>query len=239
MEHKLLLEIAADPDSVSPASHAQRIRNFPCVICLLCVSSSQHECNRLVDDMVKERRFNMGIDLHDLEEAAVLLDRNTSFRMVRISHPDAGKTAEPAINPIQLKSQLKQIALPVHTHHNTYSVFPDNDGPDNENKDNLRGRLPLLPFVDESELYQQFNLIESWDSETNQVLIENMPDVLRTVGVDETGLTSMHVFIADDSPSATIQNGHGLETSMTALPTLYWLYRRDLMPPKSGRSQAG
>jgi hypothetical protein len=125
--------------------------------------------------------------------------------MGRISDPDAGETEEPVINPIQLKSQLKQIAVAMHSHHDASSEFPDNDGHDNENKGNLSYRVHLLPFVDKSQLYQQFNLIESGDDETNQALIDKMPDVFRTPGVAEPGLTSMHVFIADDAPYGDVR----------------------------------
>jgi hypothetical protein len=44
------------------------------------------------------------------------------------------------------------------------------------------------------------SLAITWDSETNKTLIEKMPDVFKTPGVDESGLTSMHVFMGDNAP---------------------------------------
>ncbi|QDU98117.1 DUF1559 family PulG-like putative transporter [Lignipirellula cremea] len=44
----------------------------------------------------------------------------------------------------------------------------------------LSWRVLLLPYLGEQELYEQFHLDESWDSEHNQPLLARMPDVYRS-----------------------------------------------------------
>ncbi len=160
--------------------------------------------NSLLDEAMKELKSGLGLDPRDIEEVAILLDRKTIFSMARIADPDADETEEPPIDPIQLKNQLKQIALAMHNHHDAYNAFPDNDGRDNENKGNLSWRVHVLQMMD-PRLYRQFHLNEPWDSEHNKTLIEKMPDVYRTPGVKQNGETSVHGIVGKN----TIFSGDG------------------------------
>jgi hypothetical protein len=58
----------------------------------------------------------------------------------------------------------------------------------------------LLPWLEQAELYNEFNLDEPWDSEHNKQLIEKMPDVFKTAGVEEAGKTSYHMFLGEGTP---------------------------------------
>ena len=70
-------------------------------------------------------------------------------------------------------------------------------------KTGLSWRVYLLPFVDQAQLYNQFNMDEDWDSPHNKALIEQMPDVFKVEGVDKPGHTSVHVFTGDDTAMRT------------------------------------
>ncbi|MFN9720010.1 MAG: DUF1559 domain-containing protein [Planctomycetota bacterium] len=98
-------------------------------------------------------------------------------------------------------NSIRQIGLAMFNYHDVYSGFPSWNTPQG-NKENrgLSWRVYLLPFLEETELYNQFHLDEPWDSEHNKALIEKMPKVYQTAGVEEPGKTSLHVFLGDSTP---------------------------------------
>ncbi len=50
-----------------------------------------------------------------------------------------------------------------------------------EKKPKLSWRVHVLPFMNESKLYEEFKLDESWDSEHNKALISKMPAIYRDI----------------------------------------------------------
>lgn len=117
---------------------------------------------------------------------------------------DAGKKAQAAAQRSREMLHMKMIGLAFHNYHDVYQAFPRFDGdarpdPDKANR-GLSWRVHLLPFLEAADLYEQFNLEEPWDSETNKELIERMPDIFKSKGVDKPGHTSIHVFIGDQTP---------------------------------------
>jgi hypothetical protein len=99
---------------------------------------------------------------------------------------------------VQDQNNLKQMALAMHNHHDTYGTFPaatayrTKDG-----KPGLSWRVALLPFVEQSNLYRQFKLDESWDSPHNIQLLALMPKVYLQPGqaIDRQGLTHYQVLV--------------------------------------------
>jgi hypothetical protein len=75
-------------------------------------------------------------------------------------------------------NQLKQIAIAMHNHHDTFKKFPP-PAFGREGKPLLSWRVKLLPFLEHNALYMRFHLDEPWDSEHNIKLLEEMPDVYR------------------------------------------------------------
>lgn len=98
------------------------------------------------------------------------------------------------------QAAIRQMALAMHIFHDVHSAFPAWNGLGEDHPDGLSWRVHLLPYLDQAELYSQFHLDEPWDSEHNQTLIEKMPDVFRTEGVEAPGRTSYHVFLGDQTP---------------------------------------
>jgi hypothetical protein len=78
-------------------------------------------------------------------------------------------------------SNLKMIALATHNHAAALNdVMPQNII-DKNGKALLSWRVQLLPFLEgENELYKQFRLDESWDSEHNFKLLEKLPKVFES-----------------------------------------------------------
>ena len=113
------------------------------------------------------------------------------------------REARDAARRSQLKNSLKQIGLAFHNYHDVYGTFPRASGPGGRNqepKPGLSWRVHLLPFLDQLDLYEQFKLDEPWDSDHNKTLIAGMPDVFKFEGVDEAGMTSVHVFTGAGTP---------------------------------------
>ncbi|MCA9008917.1 MAG: DUF1559 domain-containing protein [Planctomycetaceae bacterium] len=110
------------------------------------------------------------------------------------------------------KNNLKQIGLAFHNYHDVYNHFPAANGNGEQEQGNNTGlswRVYLLPFVEEAELYNQFNMDEDWDSPHNKALIEQMPDVFKVAGIDKKGHTTIHVFAGDDT-AMRMDDGVGL-----------------------------
>lgn len=104
------------------------------------------------------------------------------------------------------RNNMKQIGLAFHNYHDVYNHFPAANGNGEHGqgkKTGLSWRVQLLPFIEQSGLYQQFKLDEDWDSPHNKALVEKMPDIFKVEGIDKPGHTSVHVFTGDDTSMGT------------------------------------
>ena len=76
-------------------------------------------------------------------------------------------------------NHLKQIALAFHIFHDAYGCFPPAAviGPDG--KPWHSWRVLLLPFIEELDLYKQYDFSQPWDSPKNLAVAEKMPAIFR------------------------------------------------------------
>jgi hypothetical protein len=74
------------------------------------------------------------------------------------------------------QNRLKELGLAFHNYHDTFGFFP-HDIRDKDGKALLSWRVAILPFIEEENVYKQFKLDESWDSENNKKLIEQLPQI--------------------------------------------------------------
>jgi RNA polymerase sigma factor (sigma-70 family) len=79
---------------------------------------------------------------------------------------------------IDSSNNLKQIALAFHSYHDANGAFP-RDITDDEGRPLLSWRVAILPYIDEGDLYKQFNRDEAWDSPHNRKLLSKMPALYR------------------------------------------------------------
>jgi hypothetical protein len=101
----------------------------------------------------------------------------------------------------QSPAALKQFAMAVHDYETRYGRMPTwNFAPPAGESRGLSWRVHLLPFIGQDELYQQFKIDEPWDSEHNKLLVEKMPNIFVSDGVNEAGKTSFHVFLGENTP---------------------------------------
>jgi len=103
----------------------------------------------------------------------------------------AVQAAREAARRAQCVNNLKQLALAMHNYHDTFNSFPPQATTDADGKPLLSWRVLLLPFLEQSALYDQFHLDEPWDSPANRPLADQMPQLFRCPSepVNAPGLT--------------------------------------------------
>ena len=96
-------------------------------------------------------------------------------------------------------SDLKQIAIAMHSYHDTYGTFPPAAICDTTGKPLLSWRVAILPFIEQNPLYNQFKLDEPWDGPNNSKLLSQMPKIY-ALPCDSTtppGHTCYRVFVGN------------------------------------------
>jgi beta-lactamase regulating signal transducer with metallopeptidase domain len=87
--------------------------------------------------------------------------------------------AHAAAKRAESMNNLKQIGLAFHNYHDTYKHFPGASAVPEGKQHPVSWRVALLPFIEQHQLYEQYNFEEPWDSENNRKLIAKMPSVYR------------------------------------------------------------
>lgn len=100
-------------------------------------------------------------------------------------------------------SNLKQIVLAMHNHHDAYKHLPAAAISSRKNADGkplLSWRVAILPFIEQEPLYRSFDLDQPWDHPTNKKLIPLMAPVFVMPGVDaEPGMTHYRTLVGPDT----------------------------------------
>jgi hypothetical protein len=75
-------------------------------------------------------------------------------------------------------NNLKLIALAFHNYHSTHGHFPTpvlHHTASNRSIIPYSWRVAILPFIEQGELYKQYNFDEPWDGPNNRALLAKMP----------------------------------------------------------------
>jgi hypothetical protein len=100
----------------------------------------------------------------------------------------------------QAQNNLRQLQLALLNYEAANAAFPAAYSTNEEGKPLLSWRVHILPFLEESELYEQFNLDEPWDSDHNLELIDQMPTVFSSPQlVLDDGKTVFVAPVGDDT----------------------------------------
>lgn len=150
---------------------------------------------------------------------SVITMRRTSDRPLQLAVEQVGAQRSenqdrPNTPPEALtKNNLRQIGLAFHNFHDVYKKFP---GSSNRREGSVRvgdkevqpfsWRVAILPFIEHNDLFEKYRFDETWDSEHNKALLEQMPAVYRSP------------FAADELPAGET-NYLGFAGKETALGT--------------------
>jgi len=67
-------------------------------------------------------------------------------------------------------NNLKQIGVAMHNYHDTYKCFPAAVLTDEDGQPMRSWRVAILPFVEQTPLYEQYDFSEPWDGPNNSAL---------------------------------------------------------------------
>jgi prepilin-type processing-associated H-X9-DG protein len=84
------------------------------------------------------------------------------------------QAAREAARRAQCANNMKQIALAFHNYHDCYNTFPPAYIPDEDGQPMHSWRTLILPFMEYSWVYDQYNFDEPWDSPSNMA-VANIP----------------------------------------------------------------
>ena len=76
-------------------------------------------------------------------------------------------------------NNLRQLGLASFNFESAMGRFPSGDGPVKEGGPPVSWRVKILPYIEQANLYEQYNFDEPWDSENNRKLLEMMPEVFQ------------------------------------------------------------
>ena len=101
-------------------------------------------------------------------------------------------------NRATTSNNLKQIGLAIHNYESAYGHFP-RDITDKDGKAILSWRVQLLPYLEQENLWKQFDLTKPWDDAANKGLLEKMPDVFKIAGrvPKDKGFTYFQTFASE------------------------------------------
>ena len=120
------------------------------------------------------------------------------------------QAAREAARRTQCSNNLKQISLGLNNYHDTYRTFPPGAWNEANRGNRLAWTVFILPFIEQSALYEQYRFDEPWDSESNLKLLDQMPAAYRSRYADSDqppGSTNLQGFATEDSVLGTA-GGH-------------------------------
>jgi hypothetical protein len=143
----------------------------------------------------------------NLQDKEVVVTAQVDAKVLEDLSKQFAQSAGNAATAVVEINNLKQIGLAWHNYHATYTTFP----PQTIGK-GLSWRVAILPFIEQVELYRQFNMKEPWDGPTNRRLIPLMPKVYESVGNKaKPGFTYYQTFVGPNTINKTPTQGIRLQ----------------------------
>lgn len=101
----------------------------------------------------------------------------------------------------ECRNHLKQIGLAMHNYRDAHGTFPPTYIPDENGQPMHSWRVLILPFLDESALYSQYDFDEPWDGPNNSRLLSQMPVFYRCPSSPDTATMTAYVaVVGENSP---------------------------------------
>jgi hypothetical protein len=95
-----------------------------------------------------------------------------------------------AVHRSQCKNNLKQIGLALHNYHDKFGCFPPAFVADENGRPLHSWRVLILPFLDQSPLYNKYRFDEPWDGPNNSKLADTILPVYNCPSDDHSGTSS-------------------------------------------------
>lgn len=73
------------------------------------------------------------------------------------------------------QNNMKMIGLALHNYHDVYGAFPPAYTTDENGRPMTSWRVLILPYLEQNNLYQQYDLSQPWDSPQNMLLARETP----------------------------------------------------------------
>lgn len=93
--------------------------------------------------------------------------------------PAIDRGARGAARRTQCKNNLKQIGFALHNYHDAFGCYPPTYVADEEGRPIHSWRVLILPYLDQTPLYNQYRFDEPWDGPNNRKLHEAVVGVYR------------------------------------------------------------
>lgn len=158
--------------------------------------------NRFHQLVIEGARFDASLPnqyLPRAEEASVRWDLEGISQIGQVVQATGAiRVAREQAKAMQSMNNMKQIALAFHNFESAYQTLPPQYLASKDGKKLLSWRVMILPFIEQSELYNQFHLDEPWDSPHNRTLIDKMPQFYVTPG-PEVGKTVYQTLLTPNS----------------------------------------
>ncbi|MFO0937563.1 MAG: DUF1559 domain-containing protein [Gemmataceae bacterium] len=149
--------------------------------------------------LIRKGETEFLVGMADGSVRTVRVNMGPNMFMLAIS-PNDGRLVDldgtPEVNPrtksvADVQSDLKQIGLAMMNYESAFARFPTTNIRDAKGKPLLSWRVAILPYLEQSNLYEQFKLDEPWDSEHNRKLIEKIPAIYQSIDakLNEAGKT--------------------------------------------------
>jgi prepilin-type processing-associated H-X9-DG protein len=152
----------------------------------------------------------------------------------------AVQAAREASRRMACANNLKQIGLALHNYHDTYKTFPPAYIADADGKPMHSWRVLILPFIESSHVYQQYDFNEPWNGPNNSQLAHMMPAVYRCP-TDPVITTNTTAYLAISGKGSVFNDGQGssimnitdgasntILVTEVAGSTVHWMEPRDL-----------
>ena len=151
----------------------------------------------------------------------------------------AGSSAGVAARRMQCSNNLKQIGLAFHNYHAAYGSLPPAYTADADGNRLHSWRTLILPFMEQSALYQQVDLTKPWDDPANAILLQMEVPIFRCPSSKvAVGMTTYQIIddlsspFSGSNPSKFSDIPDGLSNTLFVIETdeqdaVHWAEPRD------------
>lgn len=123
--------------------------------------------------------------------------------------------AREAARRAQCVCNFCQITLALHNYHDAYGSFPPAHVDDAQGRRMHSWRVLILPFMEQSPLYNTYNLNEPWNSPGNRTLLNAMPNVYACPSRHDNRSTptTLTSYVAITGPGTAFPDGRTVKLS--------------------------